>query len=165
MGEPHVECLLQVAGDTTALNTFDKLFRSGIGPQWSDRPSDGTPRYSLHALFPVPENIQLRGYQAAGHLWCDQYWDTPDDIAQVEVKRLLGERRYRFYTQKDAPKNVFWIASANFPTLRMGLALLGVEKHDFQRHSYCEGTYQACYAPHDAAENFAALREEMGFAA
>ena len=65
MGEPLVECLLQVTGDSAALNTFDKRFRSGTGPQWSDRPCDGTPRYSLHALFPVPEEIQRRGYQRA----------------------------------------------------------------------------------------------------
>jgi len=165
MNEPMVECLLWVAGETAALNTFDKQFRSGTGPQWTDRPAGGTPRYSLHALVPVPEEIQRRGYQTAGRLWCEEYWETPDDLSRMQVKRILGERRYRFYTQKDAPKNVFCIASANFPTLRMELALLGVEKHDFQRHSYCEGAYQVCYAPHDAAEHFAALREEMGFAA
>lgn len=32
MGEPLVECLLQVTGDSAALNTFDKRFRSGTGP-------------------------------------------------------------------------------------------------------------------------------------
>lgn len=50
----YVECLLQVTGDAAGLNTFDKLFRSGKGPSWADRASDGVPRYSLHALFPVP---------------------------------------------------------------------------------------------------------------
>lgn len=66
MREPLVECLLQVAGDPAAPNTFDKQFRSGTGPQWSVRPFDGTPRYSLHALFPVPEDIQRRGYRRPG---------------------------------------------------------------------------------------------------
>lgn len=164
MSEPYVECLLQVAGDTTTLNTFDKLFRGGAGPQWSDRPGDGTPRYSLHALFPVPEDVQLRGYQAAGHLWCSQYWDTPDDIAQVEVKRLLGERRYRFKVLRDPPKRVFWKASYDFPSLYLRLALLGTADGDFQRHCYHEGLYQGSYAPR-GADGFAALREEMGFAA
>lgn len=165
MSEPLVECLLRVAGDTVTLNTFDKLFRSGTGPQWSDRPADGKPRYSLHALFPVPEDVQCRGYEAAGHIWCDDWWDTPDDLTQMQVKRLLGERRYRFFTQKAAPNRVFWKVSSDFPTLRLGLYLVGPEKKDFQRYHYYEGRYQASYAPHDAEENFAALREEMGFAA
>ena len=43
----YVECLLQVMGDAAGLNTFDKLFRSGKGPSWADRASDGAPRYSL----------------------------------------------------------------------------------------------------------------------
>ena len=37
----YVECLLQVTGDAAGLNTFDKLFRSGKGPSWADRASDG----------------------------------------------------------------------------------------------------------------------------
>jgi len=165
MSETLVECLLRVAGDTITLNTFDKLFRSGTGPQWADRPNDGTPRYSLHALFPVPEDVQRRGYEAAGRIWCDDWWDTPDDLTRMQVKRLLGERRYRFFTQKDAPNRVFWNTSADFPTLQFGLCLVGPEKNDYQRHRYYEGRCQACYSPHDAEESFAALREEMGFAA
>lgn len=49
-GGTDAECLLTVTGDTTLLNTFDKAFRSGIGPQWADRPSSSVPHYSLHAL-------------------------------------------------------------------------------------------------------------------
>ena len=106
MSEPLVECLLQVTGDSAVLNTFDKQFRSGTGPQWSDRPCDGTPRYSLHALFPVPEDIQRRGYQRAGKLWCQDYWKTPDDLTDMQVKRVKGERRYRFCTPVRAPTDV-----------------------------------------------------------
>lgn len=62
----YVECLLQVMGDAAGLNTFDKLFRSGKGPSWADRASDGAPRYSLHALFPVPEAIQRRDMKQRG---------------------------------------------------------------------------------------------------
>ena len=32
MSEPLVECLLQAVGDSVVLNTFDKQFRSGTGP-------------------------------------------------------------------------------------------------------------------------------------
>lgn len=164
MREPLVECLLQVAGDSTVLNTFDKQFRSGTGPRWSDRPGDGAPHYSLHALFPVPEDIQHRGYQTAGHLWCEENWGTPDDLANMQVKRLLHERRYRFYTQLKAPKNVFWKISSDFPTLHLRLILLGTDKSDLQNHFYHEGCYQGSYSP-NGAEGFTALREEMGFAA
>ncbi len=52
----------------------------------------------------------------------------------------------------------------NFPSLYFRLALLGMEDGDFQRHSYHEGYYQGSYSPH-GAYGFAALREEMGFAA
>ena len=38
MGDTYEECLLLVTGETVSLNTFDKIFRSGYGPQWSDRP-------------------------------------------------------------------------------------------------------------------------------
>lgn len=165
MREPLVECLLQVtANDTAALNAFDKLFRSGTGPRWSDRPFDETPRCSLHALFPVPEDVQRRGHQTAGHLWCTQYWDTPDDLSDIQVKRRLRERNYRFFTQVGAPKNVIWKISYDLPTLRMRLVLLGTDRSDLQVHSYHEGLHQSSYSPH-GAERFAALREEMGFAA
>lgn len=165
MDEPLVECLLHVSGDSAVLNTFDKQFRSGTGPRWADRPADESPHYSLHALFPVPEEIQRRGYETAGRTWCSDFWETPDDLTQMQVKRLLGERRYRFFTEKSAPGRVFWKASADYPTLHIGLALVSTEKHDYQRHLYHEGRYQASYVPHDAAEHFAALRKEMGFAA
>ena len=34
----YIECLLSVSGDAAFLNTFDKAFRSGCGPQWAERP-------------------------------------------------------------------------------------------------------------------------------
>lgn len=164
MTEPHVECLLLVGGDTAVLNTFDKQFRGGAGPQWTDRPRDGTPRYSLHGLYPVLEDVQHRGWQTAGHLWCREYWETPDDLVQMQVKRLLGERRYRFFTQPDPPKNVFWKASADFPTLRFRLILLGEGGSELQIHDFYEGYHQGSYQPRAGGE-FASLREKMGFAA
>ena len=88
------ECLLTVAGGAALLNTFDKAFRSGIGPQWADRPSSSVSRYSLHALFPVPEEVQCRGFSTAGRLWCESYWETEGDLRDMQVKRVLGERRY-----------------------------------------------------------------------
>lgn len=160
----YVECLLQVTGDIAALNTFDKRFRSRTAPQWSDRAHDMAPRYSLNGLFPVPEDILRRGYRTAGHLWCREYWETPDDLSNMRVKRLLGERRYQFFTLQSAPKNVFWKSSYDFPALHMRLALLGAEKEDFQVHSYHEGYSKGSYSP-NGVERFAAVRQEMGFAA
>ena len=43
-GGTDAECLLTVTGDTALLNTFDKAFRSGIGPQWADRPNSSVSR-------------------------------------------------------------------------------------------------------------------------
>ncbi len=117
----YVECLLQVTGDAAGLNTFDKLFRSGKGPSWADRASDGAPRYSLHALFPVPEAIQRRGYGTAGHLWCGDFWDVPDDLVDMQAKRLLGKRYYRFYTPGGVPENVFLKASYAVNLFREGI--------------------------------------------
>ena len=68
MDDTYEECLLLVTGETVSLNTFDKIFRSGYGPQWSDRPRSHTAHYSFHALFPVPEAVQRRGFDAAGRL-------------------------------------------------------------------------------------------------
>ena len=159
MDELRVECLLQVGGDTAALNTFDKQFRSGAGPQWADRQCNKTPRYSLNGLYPVPDDVQRRGWQTAGHLWCREYWDTPDDLVQMQAKR-----RYRFLTQPDPPKNVFWKASADFPTLRFRLILLGEGGSELQIHDFYEGYHQGSYQPRAGGE-FASLREKMGFAA
>lgn len=164
MDELRVECLLRVGSDTAALNTFDKQFRGGAGPQWTDRPSDGTPRYSLNGLYPVPDDVQRRGWQTAGHLWCREYWETPDDLARMQAKRLLGERRYRFFTRPDPPKNVFWKASLDHPTLRFRLILLGAGGSELQVHDFHEGYHQASYRPRAGGE-FASLREKMGFAA
>ena len=105
------ECLLTVTGDTALLNTFDKAFRSGIGPQWADRPSSSVPRYSLHALFPVPEEVQCRGFSTAGRLWCESYWKTKGDLRDMQVKRVLGERRYDSISKERTPAG---------PSLRAG---------------------------------------------
>lgn len=98
-GGTDAECLLTVTGDTALLNTFDKAFRSGIGPQWADRPNSSVSRYSLHALFPVPEEVQCRGFSTAGRLWCESYWETEGDLRDMQVKRVLGERRYGSHPQ------------------------------------------------------------------
>lgn len=147
MSEPLVECLLQVTGDSVALNTFDKQFRSGIGPRWSDRPGEGTPRYSLHALFPVPEDIQRRGYQRAGKLWCQNYWETPDDLTDMQVKRVKGERRYRFFTPVSAPTDVFWKTSSDFPILQMRLVLLGTDRGDLQSRFTTKELFRGAILP------------------
>lgn len=162
--EGYVECLLQVTGDTAMLNTFDKLFRSGKGPSWADRAPDDAPRYSLHALFPVPEAVQRRGHETAGRLWCSDFWGVPDDLADMQVKRLLGKRHYRFYTPTDAPGNVFLKASYDFPLLHLRLVRLGKDREGLQSSSYHNGYYEGFSSP-NGEHLFAGLREEMGFSA
>lgn len=163
MNERRVECLLQVAGDTVILNTFDKQFRGG-GPQWSDRPHGKLPRYSLHGLYPVPVDTQRRGHQKAGRAWCLEFWDTPDDLDGMQAKRLPHERRYRFYTLLDAPKNAIWKASVTFPSLRLRLLLPDVEPGYLSQRIYQGGHWQGSSQPIDE-EALTALRNEMGFAA
>jgi hypothetical protein len=162
MGD-HVECLLQVKGDIAQLNSFDHTFRSGPGPQWPDRPKAEGPRYSLHALFPVPEDVRHRGYRNAGRLWCPEYWDVEDDLREMRVRRRLGERCYRFFTPKQAPDNVILKASYDFPALRFTLCNLGPEGN-IQQRRYHNGYYEGCFSPNGAGQ-FAAMRHEMGFTA
>ena len=82
----------------------------------------------------------------------------------MQVKRVKGERRYRFFTPVRAPTDVFWKVSSDFPTLKMRLVLLGTDRGDLQSRFYYEGTFQGSYSP-NGADGFAAIREEMGFAA
>lgn len=164
MSEPCVECLLQVAGDTVALNTFDNRFRSGSGPQWPDRPENKTPHYSLHGLYPVPVDIQRRGHQKAGKSWCSEFWDTPDDLTGMQVKRLLHERRYRFYTLLDAPKNAIWKASLTFPSLQLRMTLPDGEPGRLIQRTYQDGYYQGS-SRRVSEDEIIRLRNEMGFAA
>lgn len=104
MDDTYEECLLLVTGETVSLNTFDKIFRSGYGPQWSDRPRSHTAHYSFHALFPVPEAVQRRGFDAAGRLWCKEYWESSDDLLDMQVRRALGRRQYRFFVPEPLPR-------------------------------------------------------------
>ena len=132
----YIECLLSVSGDAAFLNTFDKAFRSGCGPQWADRPPNTKPRYSFHALFPVPEEIQRRGFLKAGRLWCAGYWEAGGDLCEMQVKRVLGERRYRFFV---------W---DNELTLR--------------EYMIANGQYMGSYRRNET-DAFAQIREGMGF--
>lgn len=126
----YIECLLSVSGDAAFLNTFDKAFRSGCGPQWADRPPNTKPRYSFHALFPVPEEIQRRGFLKAGRLWCAGYWEAGGDLCEMQVKRVLGERRYRFFVWDTLPKNMFRVVSRHYPTLKFCLTALKPYHYD-----------------------------------
>lgn len=157
-----VECLLQATGPTSFLNDFDHTFRSGAGPQWPDRPGSGNPRYSLHAFVPVPEDIRCRGYGAAGRLWCLDCWDTPDDLQQVQVKRVLGKRRYRFFIQEKPPKQAFAKIAYMYPELCFTLTSLSVTDGKLASHIFQDGHYRGLMAPR-GAELFLKTRNEMGF--
>ena len=139
--------------------------------KWAATRRPSTPLISSFAAVLVPSGLTARTTKHRAtpcmdsiHLWCREYWDTPDDVVQMQVKRLLGERRYRFFTQEDPPKNVFWKASANFQMLRFRLILLGKDGSELQIHDFHGGYYQGSYRPHAGGE-FISLRGEMGFAA
>lgn len=168
--DTDAECLLTVTGDTALLNTFDKAFRSGIGPQWADRPSSSVPRYSLHALFPVPEEVQCRGFSTAGRLWCESYWKTEGDLRDMQVKRVLGERRYHFFVPGNPPVNFFRVVSRTYPGLEFYLAAFGRDndswfgKFEDALHQYrFEGGAYAGSHSRDTEHTFDHLLKEMGF--
>lgn len=158
-----IECLLCVTGDTAFLNAFDKAFRSGHGPQWADRPAPAGPRYSFHGLFPVPEEVQRRGFDAAGHLWCSDYWESVGDLQEMQVKRVPGERRYRFFTPERQPRNLFRVVSHDYPVLVFRLAVLGHGGEQLHQYIFTNGGYHGGYC-RNTEDAFAAIREEMGFA-
>lgn len=158
-----VECLLRVVGDSAFLNAFDKVFRSGHGPQWADRPKAADPHYSFHSLFPVPEDIQRRGFDTAGHLWCSDYWESPGDLQSMQVKRVPGERRYRFFVPEKHPQNLFRIVSHAYPALTFHLVALELREDRLHHYIFSDGNYHGGYR-HDTGDSFAAICEEMGFA-
>lgn len=166
----YEECLLLVTGETVSLNTFDKIFRSGYGPQWSDRPRSHTAHYSFHALFPVPEAVQRRGFDAAGRLWCKEYWESSDDLLDMQVRRALGRRQYRFFVPEPLPKNFFRVVSHDYPSLAFQLATLVRDggspffegRETLHQYLFQDGRYSGSQSPN--RENaFSQIREEMGF--
>ena len=85
------------SGNCTNLNAFDKpsavrLVRNGLTVSAKARRTS-----SLHGLCPVPAFIVEQGYMAAGKSWCSDYWGSDDDLLDVKVIRVLGQRRYRFF--------------------------------------------------------------------
>lgn len=157
-----IECLLCVTGDSAFLNAFDKTFRSGYGPQWADRPETTGPRYSFHALFPVPEDVQRRGFDTAGHLWCPDYWESSGDLQNMQVKRVPGERRYHFFAPGRQPKNLFRIVSHDYPVLTFHLAVHKSNEECLHQYIFKNGGYHGGYC-RDTGDAFAAIRKEMGF--
>lgn len=170
MGDTYEECLLLVTGETVSLNTFDKIFRSGYGPQWSDRPRSHTAHYSFHALFPVPEAVQRRGFDAAGRLWCKEYWESSDDLLDMQVRRALGRRQYRFFVPEPLPKNFFRVVSHDYPSLAFQLATLVRDggspffegRETLHQYLFQDGRYSGSQSP-NRGNAFSQIREEMGF--
>ena len=166
----YIECLLSVRGDTAFLNAFDKTFRSGFGPQWADRPPNTKPRYSFHALFPVPEEIQRRGFLKAGRRWCTDYWEAGGDLCEMQVKRVLGERRYRFFAWDTIPKNIFRVISLEYPTLKFYLtglilddkSVLWNNEMTLREYMIANGRYTGSYRRNEN-DTFSKIREGMGF--
>ncbi|MFR5862320.1 MAG: hypothetical protein ACLUES_11970 [Flavonifractor plautii] len=165
MGDTYEECLLLVTGETVSLNTFDKIFRSGYGPQWSDRPRSHTAHYSFHALFPVPEAVQRRGFDAAGRLWCKDHPAMTCWICRPDGRL---RRQYRFFVP-EPPKN-FSVVSHDYLSLAFRLATLVRDggspffegRETLHQYLFQDGRYSGSQSPN--RENaFSQIREEMGF--
>lgn len=127
MSGSRIECVMIVHGECANVNTFDAAFRSQPPPQWSDRKKSAQPRYSLNALCPVPEDILRRGYKTAGHLWCERFWGSTDDLKLKYVRRGLGVRSYRFTVPGKPPADALCCASWNHPAVIIHLQYIDTE--------------------------------------
>lgn len=155
-------CVLSAQGNFTAVNTFDAQFRGLPPPQWADRETGQTPRYSLNALYPVPEDILRRGHGAAGRLWCQRFWDTPDDVTAMTVKRGVGLRVYRFATPETPPVGALLYASFFAQGVTFYLTRLIETEHRGERHRMKDGWHQTCTTPRvDALEELLADWEQI----
>lgn len=143
-----VESVLIVTGDCTWVNTFDAAFRCGSGPSWADQPDDPKPCYSLHNLHPVPEDVQRRGYEKAGRLWCRRYWKCDGDLIRCAVLRGLNCRFYRMLTPGHAPTDAFSYAAYRFAPAQFQLVLIDPDKNQLEWHRMDVKWNQTTMTPH-----------------
>lgn len=128
------ESVLIVTGDCVWVNTFDAAFRRSPGPNWRDHPSIGLPRYSLHNLHPIPENILQRGYENVGALWCRRNWSCDGDLIRCAVQRSFGRRVYRMLTPGGEPSDALLYAAYHYSSAKVELVLINKEQHQLVWH-------------------------------
>ena len=158
----YLECLLVASGNCTNLNAFDKAFRSTAGPQWPDRICESAPHYSLHGLCPVPAFIVEQGYMAAGKSWCSDYWGSDDDLLDIKVIRVLGQRRYRFFARGRAPAHIILNVSHEHPGVRFQMSIFNPDEVNLRIHKIHDGYVESITYPRPD-EAFPRLRSELGF--
>lgn len=81
----------------------------------------------------------------------------------MQVKRVPGERHYRFFVPERQPKNLFRIASHNYPVLTFHLAVYESSERQLHQYIFKNGNYHGGYC-RDIGNAFGAIRREMGFA-
>ena len=88
----------------------------------------------------------------------------------MQVKRVLGERRYRFFVWDTLPKNMFRVVSRDYPTLKFCLTALIKDDNSvlwdneltLREYMIANGRYMGSYRRNET-DAFAQIREGMGF--
>ena len=88
-------------------------------------PCSHTAHYSFHALFPVPEAVQRRGFDAAGRLVVQRVLGILAMTCWIcRSDGRLGEDNTAFFVPEPLPKNFFRVVSHDYPSLAFQLATL-----------------------------------------
>ena len=154
---------LGIAGDTEVSMPFAVC----LAKPWK---SDVAVKLAYTIEGDMPEEIQRRGFLKAGRLWCAGYWEAGGDLCEMQVKRVLGERRYRFFVWDTLPKNMFRVVSRHYPTLKFCLTALIKDDNSvlwdneltLREYMIANGQYMGSYRRNET-DAFAQIREGMGF--
>ena len=91
-------------------------------------------------------------------------------MLDMQVRRALGRRQYRFFVPEPLPKNFFRVVSHDYPSLAFQLATLVRDggspffegRETLHQYLFQDGRYSGSQSPN--RENaFSQIREEMGF--
>lgn len=88
----------------------------------------------------------------------------------MQVKRVLGERRYRFFAWDTIPKNIFRVISLEYPTLKFYLtglilddkSVLWDNEMTLREYMIANGRHTGSYRRNEN-DTFSKIREGMGF--
>jgi len=129
--------------------------------------------FQFRRLFSSPAaggGAARRVWAGGGRLWCKEYWESSDDLLDMQVRRALGRRQYRFFVPEPLPKNFFRVVSHDYPSLAFQLATLVRDggspffegRETLHQYLFQDGRYSGSQSPN--RENaFSQIREEMGF--
>ena len=133
-------------------------------------------RNGLTGPVPIPPIIhsmrcfQFRRLFSAAALMPRDAWESSDDLLDMQVRRALGRRQYRFFVPEPLPKNFFRVVSHDYPSLAFQLATLVRDggspffegRETLHQYLFQDGRYSGSQSPN--RENaFSQIREEMGF--